>query len=728
LNFIQPAGHAYKPIPERIGQLNEIAYNLWWSWQPDGHRLFSDIDPALWELVYHNSVKFLNEVRQKSLQDAAENKEYLAIYDGLLADFQTYMKAEKTWFADEILPTIKNAAAKSESQGKVGPIAYFCFEFGLHESLPIYSGGLGVLAGDHVKGASDLGVPMLFVGYLYPQGYFKQQINKDGWQEASYGKIDFDDVPALPALTPDGHEVIVEVDLPGRAIYAKVYRIEVGRSTILMLDTDIHPNAPTDRTLAANLYGGDQEMRVAQEIVLGIGGVRAIRALGIEPSAWHMNEGHAAFLVLELARERVKAGEQFGDAMQKVSADLVFTTHTPVAAGNDAFPMELIDKYFSSYYPELGVDRETFLGLAREGQPWGPAYSMTTLALKGSEYRNGVSRLHGRVSRNMWHWLWPDKPVDDVPISYITNGVHTGTWLAPELYRLWGKYIGEDWYARLDDPKTWEALDKVPDAELWEIHMGLKHRMAEFARSRVMGWYTRTGAPAPSVPLLNPDALTIGFARRFATYKRATLLFSNVDRLLHIIGGADRPVQFVFAGKAHPKDDPGKQFIQQVYWASRHPGLEGKVLLIEDYDMNVARYLVQGVDVWLNTPRRPHEASGTSGMKAAMNGIPNFSVLDGWWAEGFNGRNGWAIGEEHEYGNPSEQDWRDVESLYVQLEQDIVPRYYSRDEGGVPAAWVATMKESIRSATPQFSMRRQVKEYTRRFYLPAIESMVARSR
>jgi starch phosphorylase len=700
-----------------------MAYNLWWSWQPNGHRLFSDIDPGLWEFVYHNPVKFLNEVRQKSLTDAAQNHDYLAVYDKLVADFHAYMTADDTWFNQEIAPSIQNPKSKIKD-GLPGPIAYFCFEFGLHESLPIYSGGLGILAGDHVKGASDLGVPMVFVGYLYPQGYFKQELNNEGWQEATYNKIDFDDVPALPAVTPDGQEVIVEVQLPGRAIYAKVYRIEVGRSTILMLDTDIHPNAPTDRTLAANLYGGDQEMRVAQEIVLGIGGVRAIRALGLEPSAWHMNEGHAAFLLLELVRERVQKGETFQEALQKVSADVAFTTHTPVAAGNDAFPVELIDKYFVDYYPELGVDRDTFLGLAKEGQPWGPAYSMTTLALKGSEYRNGVSRLHGRVSRNMWHWLWPDKPVDEVPISYITNGVHTGTWLSPELYNLFNEHLGEDWYGRLDDPETWEPIMALPDAALWEAHKAQKARMVDFARKRLLAWYTRTGVPAPTAELLNPDALTIGFARRFATYKRATLLFSNVDYLLHIIGQADRPVQFLFAGKAHPKDEPGKTFLQQVYWASRHPGLEGKVVLLEDYDINVARYLVQGVDVWLNNPRRPYEASGTSGMKAALNGAPNFSVLDGWWAEGYNGRNGWAIGDEQEYANPNEQDARDVESLYTQLQNDVVPRYYAHDENDIPTAWVATMKEAIRSAAPTFSMHRQVKEYTRRFYLPAIESVI----
>jgi starch phosphorylase len=708
LNLIQPVGH-YKPIPDRIGRLNELAYNLWWSWQPDGQRLFSDVDQELWELVYHNPVKFLGEVRQARLQAMVDNADYLALYDRILSEFDAYMAPAKTWFTDEFA-------------GTEGPVAYFSAEFGLHESLPIYSGGLGVLAGDHVKGASDLGVPMIFVGFLYPQGYFQQVIDKNGWQEALYNKLDFDDAPAMPALTPDGQEVVVEVQLPGRLIYAKVYRIQVGRSPLFMLDTDIYPNAPADRELSARLYGGDQEMRVAQEIVLGIGGVRALRAMGIEPAAWHMNEGHSAFLVLELARECVNKGETFAEALKGVASHTVFTTHTPVAAGNDAFPMDLMDKYFSSYWPELGIDREAFMALAREGMPWGAAYSMTALALHGSEYRNGVSKLHGRVSRNMWHWLWPDRPVEDVPIASITNGVHTGTWLAAELHAYYSRYLGSDWYYNLDDPSIWQPLLAAPDAELWGIHVQLKKKMIDFARKRLTAWHKHTGVSTPQDDPLDPDALTIGFARRFATYKRATLLFSQAERLVSILNKPGQPVQFIFAGKAHPKDDPGKHFIQQVNWAAQHAGLQGKIVFLEDYDMNMARYLVQGVDVWLNNPRRPYEASGTSGMKASLNGAPNCSILDGWWAEGYNGKNGWAIGEDREYGNPDEQDWRDVESLYAQLEGSIVPLYYSRDASGVPTGWASVMKEAIVSVAPLFSMHRQVKEYTRMFYVPAIQS------
>lgn len=707
MNIIQKV--EVSPIPQRLERLPELAYNMWWSWHPEAQQLFIDVDAALWELVYHNPIRFLNEVRQASLLAAADDHDYTASYDAVMDKFDTYMAARSTWF-------------KEEHRDLEGPVAYFSFEFGLHESLPIYSGGLGILAGDHVKGASDLDVPMVFVGYLYPQGYFKQEINADGWQEATYNKLDFDDEPVMPALTPDGREVVVEVQLPERVIYAKVYKIQVGRVPLFMLDTDIHPNAPADRQLSSRLYGGDQEMRLAQELVLGVGGIRALRELGIEPRAYHMNEGHAAFLVLELARERVDKGDSFAQALTDVAEKTVFTTHTPVAAGNDAFAFDLMDKYFALYYPQLGVSREEFLNLAREGHPWGPAFSMTALALKGSDYRNGVSKLHGRVSRNMWHWLWPNRSVEDVPITSITNGVHTGTWLAPELFEFYSTYLGEEWYEKLDDPATWQPLYDAPDDKLWEVHRVLKRQLVDFARERLSEWYKRTGAQPLQANILDPDALTLGFARRFATYKRATLLFTDTDRLLRILNDEKRPVQILFAGKAHPNDEPGKQFIQQVNWAARHAGLEGKVIFLEEYDMNVARYLVHGVDVWLNNPRRPYEASGTSGMKASLNGVPNLSVLDGWWAEGYNGKNGWAIGEGQEYGNPDEQDWHDVVSLYNLLENAVVPAYYTRNKKAVPLDWVKIMKEAIVTCAPRFSMHRQVKEYTEQFYVPAIKS------
>jgi starch phosphorylase len=708
LNIIQPKV-TVSPIPSRLSRLPELAYNMWWSWHPEAVRLFSDLDPLLWENVYHSPVRFLNEVRQRTLDEASVNTVYVALYDKVMAEFDRYMGDTTHWF-NQTYPDL------------TGPVAYFSFEFGLHESLPIYSGGLGVLAGDHVKGASDLGVPMVFVGFLYPQGYFRQMIDAGGWQEAVYNKLDFEDEPVMPALTPDGREVIVEVQLPNRMIYAKVYKFQVGRSPLYMLDTDIHPNAPADRELSSRLYGGDQEMRVAQELVLGVGGIRALRAMGVDPQAYHMNEGHAAFLVLELAREHVARGLPFAEALNQVAQHTIFTTHTPVAAGNDAFAFDLMDKFFADYYPQLGIERDEFLSLAKEGQPWGQAFSMTALALKASSYRNGVSKLHGRVSRNMWHWLWPSRAVDDVPITAITNGVHTGTWLAPELHQFYANYLGEDWYERVDDPATWQPLYDAPDTELWEIHTLLKRNLVEFARARLASWYERTGQQPPAATMLDPDALTFGFARRFATYKRATLLFSDTNRLIDIINAAGRPAQFIFAGKAHPRDEPGKQFIQQVFGASRHPGLAGKVVFLEEYDMNVARYLVRGVDVWLNNPRRPYEASGTSGMKAALNGQPNLSVLDGWWAEAYNGKNGWAIGQGQEFGNPDEQDWRDVESLYSLLEHDVLPSFYNHGPGGYSPDWVRIMKEAIVSVAPTFSMARQVKEYTSYFYVPAMRT------
>ncbi|MFL5732478.1 MAG: alpha-glucan family phosphorylase [Chloroflexia bacterium] len=713
MNLIQPVG-TYRPIPERIGRLNELAYNLWWSWHPEAQRLFSSVDETLWELVYHNPVKFLSELRQLSLETASKDAAYLALYDQTMQDFDEYMAPSATWFTEE---------HPKES----GTVAYFSAEFGLHESLPIYSGGLGILAGDHVKSASDLGVPMVFVGFLYPQGYFRQTLDANGWQQAEYNKLDFDDVPSTPAVTADGHEVIVQVQLPGRVIYAKVYRIQVGRVPLFLMDTDIYPNAPADRELAARLYGGDQDMRVAQEIVLGIGGVRALRALGINPSAWHMNEGHSAFLVLELVRERVQAGEPFMQALRKVSDSTIFTTHTPVAAGNDTFPYDLVDKYFSDYWTQLGLDREEFHALAKEGQPWGPTFGMTVLALNGSHHRNGVSQLHGRVSRNMWHWLWPNRPVDQVPIESITNGVHTGTWLAAELHKLYDRYLGPNWYDKLDDPATWQPIYNIPDSELWDLHTHLRHDLIEFARDKLQRWHARTGTTPTVWPPLDPDALTIGFARRFATYKRATLIFSDVNRLSTIMNRPGRPVQLVFAGKAHPRDEPGKQFIQQVVWASQHEGFHGKIIFLEEYDMNVARYLVHGVDVWLNNPRRPYEASGTSGMKASLNGVPNCSILDGWWAEGYNSKNGWAIGEGQEYGNQDEQDWHDVQSLYSLLEDQIVPLYYNRNDASLPPGWIEVMKEAIVSVAPAFSAHRQVKEYTERFYIPAMRGSSRKS-
>ncbi len=697
----------FTPIPARLTRLVELAYNLWWTWHPEAQSLFSDIDPALWEAVYHNPVKFLREIRQRRLEELALDPAYTVRFDAVLADLDAYLHPAQTWFSTDYV-------------GDQRTIAYFSAEFGLHESLPIYSGGLGVLSGDHTKEASDIGLPFVAVGFIYPQGYFRQQLDANGWQEAYYEKLNFADIPAMPALTPEGQEVVVAVDLPGRKIYAKAYRLQIGRIPLFLMDTDIHPNAPADRQLSGRLYGGDQETRIAQEIVLGIGGVRVLRAMGIKPAVWHMNEGHSAFLVLELLREQIAAGVPFAAAQRQVAAGGVFTTHTPVPAGHDAFPPELMDKYFADYWPQLGLSRQAFLDFAKQDNTWGPTFSMTVLALAGSQRRNGVSQLHGKVSREMWHWLWPDRRSDDVPIGAITNGVHTGTWLAAEMGAFYNQVLGPDWYTRLDDPATWAPLRDASPDQLWGIHTNLRHTLVAFARKRAEARLLRVNEQPTVWPILDPDALTFGFARRFATYKRATMIFTDRERLKALLNNPARPMQIIFAGKAHPADVPGKQFIQQVYWLSKEPGFNGKILFLEEYDMHVARYLVHGADVWLNTPRRPYEASGTSGEKAALNGLPNLSVLDGWWAEGFNGHNGWAVGTTQDYSDPNEQDVRDAQSLYEQLEQGVIPLFYDRDAAGIPQGWVAMMKESIISLAPQFSTRRMIKDYTRELYIPAM--------
>jgi starch phosphorylase len=698
----------FTPIPDRIARLRELAYNLWWTWHPEAQDLYTMIDSDLWELVYHNPVDFLRDVRQRKLEEAALNTDYLKKYDAVLKSLDTYVRAKKTWFTQHF-PDAKGTQ-----------IAYFSAEFGLHESLPIYSGGLGILSGDHVKEASDMGLPFVAVGFIYPQGYFRQRLDHSGWQFAEYNKINFADVPAIPALDPDGKEVVVEVELPGRTIYAKVYKFQIGRVELCLMDTDIHPNSPKDRELSARLYGGDQEMRISQELVLGIGGVRALRRLGYSPTVWHMNEGHSAFLVLELCRELVAQGVSFDEAMQQVRAQCVFTTHTPVPAGNDAFPLPMMEQFFWNYWPQLNLTRDEFMHLALQEQQWGPTFAMTALALRFSAYHNGVSKLHGHVARGMWQWLYPGKNQDEVPISGITNGVHTATWLAPELRALYDSYLGKTWEANLDDPKVWQKVHQIPDAVLWNTRQKLKADLIAFARTRLANYYTRLGQPAPVWPVLEEGILTIGFARRFATYKRATLLFKDVERLKYLLNRPGMPIQIIFAGKAHPKDDPGKHFIQNVYQMAMQPGLAGRIIFLEEYDMAVGRALTRGVDVWLNNPRRPYEASGTSGMKASLNGAPNCSILDGWWPEAYNGKNGWAIGEEREYSNLDEQDWNDAQSLYHLLEHEIAPRFYhNRTADGVPTAWVQTCKEAIATVAPLFSFRRMLADYVNEMYMPA---------
>ena len=706
----------FPKLPKRIERLHELAYNLWWSWETEAQALFATIDPILWESTNHNPVRFLRSVRQESLNDAAANPEFLNALDAVMAEFDAYISPDAdTWFRREHSDKLDRT------------IAYFSAEFGLHEALPIYSGGLGVLSGDHCKAASDLGLPFVGVGFLYPQGYFTQHIDADGMQQAIYEKVDFAEVPATPALDPNGNEVLINVDLPGRTVYAKVWQIQVGRITIYLMDTDVERNAPQDRELSARLYGGDREMRISQEVVLGIGGVRAVRALGIQPSIWHMNEGHSAFLGLERVREKILSDNlSFDEAVEAVRANSVFTTHTPVPAGNDTFAFELVEKFFWQYWSQLNIDRDRFIDFARQELDWGPQYSMTVLAIRLSAYQNGVSKLHGTVSREMWRFLWPDIPVEETPIGHVTNGIHNKTWMAQELKDLYSEYLPGNWREEVDAPQTWAPIDGVPDAALWEAHATRKHILVEFVRERVQQQYLRHGEGPQrlddAAALLDPNALTLGFARRFATYKRATLIFRDEERLLRILNNPERPVQIVFSGKAHPADEPGKSLIQHIYKLSQRPEFEGKIVFVENYDMNIARHLISGVDVWLNNPRRPHEASGTSGEKAAASGVPNLSVLDGWWVEGYDGSNGWSIGEEREYKDQETQDEADALSLYQLLESELVPLFYDRGEDGIPRNWVQKMKNSIRSCAPRFSMARMVKDYVNQLYLPAAVS------
>lgn len=704
-------------LPRRIARLGDLAYNLWWAWNPEALRLFARIDRTLWEQVYHNPVAFLRRVERRHLNAATNDRYFLESYDAVIYAFDQYMNEENTWFK-------RNYPQLTNQQ-----IAYFSFEFGLHESLPVYAGGLGVLAGDHLKEASDLGLPLAGVGFYYTQGYFSQRITEDGWQETRNLYLNYEELPVVPLMHPEGGPLMVSVTLAGRKVFARILQIQVGRVPLFLLDTDVESNTLTDRSLTARLYTSDQEVRISQEILLGIGGLRALRLLGYSPTVWHMNEGHSAFLTIQRLREYVAQGFSLEEAKERIRKTNIFTTHTPVPAGNDEFPLWMIDKYFSHVYNELKMDRDLFIDLGRNMQEWGETFSMPVLALRLSEKCNAVSELHGRVSRRMWHKLWADKKEDDVPIFHITNGVHVGTWMARRWRLLFERYLGMDWMDNLDDPEMWMMIDSIPDAEIWAVRRHLKNKLVHYAIERARRhWVTGEAHPVQVVAggvLLEPYSLTIGFARRFATYKRANLIMRDVDRLIRIITNADMPVQIIFAGKAHPADEPGKLLIQQVYRAVKDSRAGGRLVFLEDYDMNLARLLVQGVDVWMNTPRRPNEASGTSGMKAAMNGVLNFSVLDGWWREGFNGKNGWAIGEEKDYTDPNEQDERDAQSLYATLENEIIPLYYgSRAGDDIPHAWIERIKESMRTLIPQFSTRRMLKEYLQQAYLPAMEAAV----
>ena len=713
--FIREVPNSFN-LPYRIKKLADLAHNLWWTWNPEAVRMFKEIDPLTWDRSNHNPVVFLRSVETSTFEDLIKDRYFLDRYDRILREFTTYMKSGNTWFANTY-PNLANAE-----------IGYFSFEYGLHESLMVYAGGLGVLSGDHLKEASNLGLPLVAVGFLYTYGYFSQKITEDGWQEARNVTLSFDDLPLVALYDEDHKPVTISIDLPGRKLFARLYELNVGRVTLVLLQTNIPENNANDRQLTDRLYISDPDLRVSQEMLLGIGGCRALERLGHKPAIYHMNEGHSAFLTLERVRQFMAEGKTREEATKLVQESSIFTTHTPVPAGNDEFPIWLIDKYFTHYWSELGMTRDEFMNIAKVKSSWSDeVFSMPVLALRLANYRNGVSKIHGEVSRKMWQYLWPDVPVEDVPISYITNGVHTGTWLARRIALLYNRYLGNDWRERIDDPALWEGIDSIPDGELWRIRVHLKRKLVNYMVARARYEWLHAGVhPVQTVAsgvLLDPYALTIGFARRFATYKRANLLFQDYERLLRIVTNEKRPVQIVFAGKAHPADEPGKLLIQEVYRKVKDARNGGRLVFLDDYDMDMARYLVQGVDVWLNTPRRPREASGTSGEKAALNGTLNFSVLDGWWAEGYNGQNGWAIGGTTQNENQDVQDAEDAKSLYDTLENEIVPLYYSkRSADGLPGDWIERTKESIRTLSPRFSMTRMVKEYMTELYHPAMLS------
>lgn len=707
-------------LPGRLQGLQKLAYNMWWCWNHEAVSLFRRVDDELFEKVENSPVKLLSTVGQERLDQLLRDDGFLAHLDRVLAGLDKYLN-QKTWFQE----TYGADGLSNDELFAKHRMAYFSAEFGLHESVPIYSGGLGLLAGDHLKSASDLGLPLVGVGLMYREGYFRQYLNVDGWQQERYPENDFYNLPLISENKADSTPLLVAVPLPGREVMCRVWRVQVGRIPLYLLDTNIPQNNAEDRTITARLYGGDHDMRIRQEMVLGIGGYRALLALGKKPAVCHMNEGHAAFCGLERIRILMEeTGMDFATAREAASAGACFTTHTPVPAGNDVFAPQLIQHYFGTYIHPLKIDWNDFLGLGRQNvRDFAEPFCMTILAIKLSNVSNGVSALHGVVSRKMWKDLWPQLPASEIPITSITNGVHTRTWLAPEIWQLYDRYLGIQWEDRPTDHSIWKRVENIPNAELWRTHERRRERLVVFARNRLRMQLERRGAPPSEIAraeeVLDPETLTIGFARRFATYKRGNLIFRNLERLISIINDKDRPVQFVFAGKAHPRDHGGKELIAEIIHTCRRPELRRRIVFIEDYEINVARYLVAGVDVWLNNPRRPLEASGTSGMKACVNGGLNMSILDGWWCEGYTGDNGWAIGAGEEYTDLTYQD--DIESrlIYDLLQQEIAPLFYTRGNDGLPRGWIKAMKRSMATCIPVFNTNRQVQEYMEKCYGPS---------
>ena len=700
-------------LPKRINKLSTVANNLWWSWNTEFLRLFQRIDMDLWEQSNKNPVKFLKHVSQERLEEAAKDVTFLKEYDKIVEEFEDYMNSKNTWFS------------KNYPEEKGDLIAYFSAEYGLDQTIPIYSGGLGILSGDHLKSASDLGIPLVAVGLLYKDGYFSQKINGDGQQQSEYNEIDLYDLPINPVKNEVGEDLIIYVKFPKRRLYLKVWSINVGRVKLYLLDSDIEKNNPEDRDVTLKLYGGDQEMRIRQEVVLGQAGVELLtKYLKVEPTVYHKNEGHSAFLNLEIIKNIIAEKHvSFEVAKDIASSKTVFTTHTPVPAGNDIFPLELVEKYFKDFWPKLGLSRDEFMQLGmKPGKELDSGFNMGILALKIAGKKNGVSKLHGAVSRELFGEIWPNIASNEAPIGYVTNGIHTCSWLAPKMKELYNQYLMPYWQDSMYQDKVWEKINAIPNEKLWNVHNERKVKLLKLVKENTTERLRRSGYSYEDiteiVSKINPNALTIGFARRFATYKRATLIFKDLERITQILNNADRPVQLIFAGKAHPADKEGQDLIKFIHQVSMMPQFKGKIFLLENYNIAMSRYLISGVDVWLNNPRRPMEASGTSGQKASVNGVINFSVLDGWWAEGYNQKNGWTIGNNSEYDSYEAQDQADSQSLYRTLEEKIIPTYYNRENSNIPQKWIGFMKNSILSTGGKYSTARMLVDYTNQYYMP----------
>ncbi|MGH7886733.1 MAG: alpha-glucan family phosphorylase [Candidatus Binatia bacterium] len=696
-------------LPERIAALKSLAYDLSWTWHRNAREVFRHLDYPLWRVTEHNPVRMLSMLSRQRLDEVAAERSFLALYDAAIKDLDRARTAEGTWWSVRFADLPKR------------PLVYFSAEFALHQSLPIYAGGLGVLAGDLCKEASDLGLPLIGVGFMYPQGYFHQRISFAEWQEETYERLNWDHAP-IERLTDGNKPRLVMVPLGTRHVYVSVWLVRLGRVQLFLLDTDLEENTAEDRELPARLYGGDREMRLQQEIILGIGGVRVLRALGYDPMVWHLNEGHTAFSVLERIRERLALGESFEAALKVVRRATVFTTHTPVAAGHDAFPVHMVAAHLAGLWGGFKQHQADFLELGRYDNGSGELFNMTALGLRTTGGINAVSLMHGRVTREMWAPIWSGVPEGGRPIKVVTNGIHVPSWIAPDLARLFDRHLGKEWLNHHDEVDFWESIFAVPDEELWAVRQELRSYLIAFMRERARQLWAEEKVSASRIvaagTLLDPTALTIGFARRFAGYKRADLVFHDPERLARILTAPRRPVQIIFAGKAHPADEDGKRIVHEAYKRAVDPSFGGRVAFMEDYDLHVAHFLVQGCDVWLNTPQKPYEASGTSGMKASINGGIHLSVGDGWWAEGYTESNGWLI-EGANDDDPSMTNGAEAEALYRLLEVEIVPAFYDRDTGGIPTRWLRIVKEAIRTVMPRFSTRRMMKQYAEEMYGPA---------